>query len=1380
MYVISMVRDNKKLLIAVFIASIMILSSLFVLASSGNVQGNQTASPSVPNVQTQSMAGQTPPPPSIQSELSKIYSHGIPNKYVFLPNFNAANMYAYKNGQVTPLYSQSPAPMGIGDFGLKAGPGGSVIPYTLNTTSVEGSISLSNLNAFYLQNDGPQSVTVQLNTVLNNVTLFGNSSYVFWNQNVIFYSARTHQLEFIDNVWNFSSPSFDMTPNAIAHGDGTEVPPVFYYAIGPSFTVQYPFTVDLYLTAAVLNGDSTAFFNFTVHSQGQTISGSFDEVMFNSTYGMPAGYSAPEPHYMISGTQITPTGYLLNDAEIMIGGPGGGSTTSVYGISGSMSLKYMPEQASVPATGPGHNPQPHAPGGMASMYVSVPSAYDFGTDTGETSEGVAVSWNQADAAQLSAGPSLLYGMWGIQPPNTQMVRYSGSISPSNAFMFVSSGNMFNAESAAWVPLSLSGAYSFTLPGGSYSAEALLSNYNPQMFLLAPNSGPVPPPGPGPAPPLIGPAGNQPGGQMPPGPGGPGGGGMKIALHFNPAMGIYTPLVAMDNQQLKYISLGGTGKPGNPYVLDNYQFGSISPLFAEFNDFAFPVFTGVLLVNTNAYVEMNGMPSLLIQYPAYLDPFLNALGLPAFNYMGYGMYGADHVSLFGSDVTGWFSRELTGFPVANVIVWNSSHDLIGGNTFMSMDSSVLIFGGSSNTVWGNTFENYSNPDFNASEAAATNLYGAPLGISVYSSGNEIYNNIFNSTITAYSPSFSIYTGEPAQYLNQWNVSLRPSSYIEMVNGYELTGSIVGAQYQGGNYWWNFNGIIPYNNSGGIEFGGDYEPLNLLMVPYGPLVPAPLDAIVVVPVYAAYVSHTTTSTIVNSSVFFPVGSYSRITVTFFDQYISNPFDDSFIVQVNDTQILAGNTLELENTSVTEAVTQYYSILQGPATVTSLSPQFNPGYASRLSTWFTFYVGQEAPHPQTVIPAFTDIGLRTPPNPPVNVLIPYNITATTNITFPGNVTSAYLNLYEQQNGNDEFWYANEPPFREFRIFIGTQLVGTVEPYPNIQTGGGDLFLWQPILAIGAELYPPHRISLTPYLSLLHGKQQISIEVINDENLWVRTALNFMINTTSASASYAGLVSQYIFTNNYIQTPPTNPSTKSIPFSATYLNDSEYVNESISSSGISTVGSTVITSSYHKTVTFFSNSSELDPNVDIVIPTSTGFEIPIVEYFFLNETTTELSVTTYQYTDAQTQGSTGFMTVTNYRQEYYQINGTSTEYLYLNQSGGLVGVGIGFNVTQIRIIQDLMTENFYLNGSYGSFSSFSYNDTQVVGLGFFVGTLNSESELTSLTYNHAQTVKTINSYSEYDGHVVAFYMLYEEAVNNSLIYRNGQIIIYVVRSGN
>ena len=1379
-----MYHVNKKVVIAMFLAFLMILSSLAVLSSatSQSSSGTQKSTANViSQVVTAKPQSNLPPSPS-SAILSRLYSQGVPDKDIYLPNFNAGSMYTYTDGHVSPLYSQSPAPMGIGDFGLQSGPGGSVVPYSLNTTSVEGSITLNGLNTLYLQNDGPQSVTVQLNTVLNNVTLFGNSSYVFWNQNVLFYSARTHQLELIDNVWNFSSPAFNMTPNAISHGYGFVVPGVYYFAIGPTYTVTYPFTVNLYLTAAVINGDSTAFFNYTVISSSGTFSGSFDQVMFNSTYGQPEGYSAPMPHYLISGTQITPTGYLLNDAELMIGGPGGGSTTSVYGIDGSMSLKYMPEQVS---NGPGPlGPMPPLPPGFnrgpgpVANYVNVPSAYDFGTDTGETSEGVAVSWTQTDTAQLTAGPSLLYGMWGVSPFNTMMQTFTGFISPSNAFMFLSPGNTFQNQLAAWVPLSLDGEYDFMLPAGKYTAEALLSYYAPQIFApsaapgfpgpvgivagIGPNSGPGQFPGSPPSPP----------GPLP---------HATVRLSHDPSLGVYTPLYAMDNQQLSSISKGGTGTSRNPYMIDNYQVQTINPLFGEFNDFAFPVFTGVQLVNTNAYVDMNNMPSMEIQYAVYDYSFLNSLGLPNFNFLGYTLYNADHVSLFGSTISGWFSRELAGFPVANVVLWNSSGDLVGNNSFMSMDSSLLIFSGTGNVVWGNIFANYTNPDINRSELSAVNVDGSPLGISVYSSGNTIYNNIFNTTITAESPSFSIYTGCPAQYLNLWNVTLSPASTVNIFNGYSLTGSIMNTVSIGGNYWWNYDGVIPYNNSGNIEFGGDYEPLNLLAVPFGPAVPTPLNAIVVIPVYAAYVTHCTISTIVNNSVNFPTGSYSGITVTFFDQYISNPFDDSFVVQVNNTQILAGNTLELENTSVTQNVTQYYSILQGLHSVTSLSPQFNPGYTSRLSTWFTFYKGNMAPHPNTVITAFTDINFPTPvKDPSHNVYIPYNVTRSFNVTFPAGVTSAYINFYEQQNGNDEFWYANEPPFREFRIYIGNTLVDTVQPYPNVQTGGGDLYLWQPILGIGAEVYPPHQISLTPYLSLLHGSQTVKVEVINDESLWIRSALNFMLNTSMPSLAAGTLSSLYSFTNTYCQSPETNQTTLTIPSNTTYLNDTETVTESLATSGTYFLPGEQISSTYQRNMEFYGNSSEFNPVCYIVEPTSSGFVIPIVENFFVGENISESSTTTYTYYNTTTGAFQGFMSVTSYVHKYYQINGTSTENINLYSNGTIASLGIGFNLTQIRTIEQYQSVSYFLNGSYGQYYTFSYNSTKVVGTGYFVARLNSESEITALLSNQAKTVKTVNSFEIYDGVTTHYYDLYEEAINNSLINRNGQIVAYRVESGN
>jgi hypothetical protein len=60
-------------------------------------------------------------------------------------------------------------------------------------------------------------------------------------------------------------------------------------------------------------------------------------------------------------------------------------------------------------------------------------------------------------------------------------------------------------------------------------------------------------------------------------------------------------------------------------------------------------------------------------------------------------------------------------------------------------------------------------------------------------------------------------------NQWNISREPVNYTRYVNGFPLTGSIVGADFQGGNAWINRHGPIPYTDDGLIYSGGDYLPL-----------------------------------------------------------------------------------------------------------------------------------------------------------------------------------------------------------------------------------------------------------------------------------------------------------------------------------------------------------------------------------------------------------------------------------------------------------------------------------------------------------------------------------------------------------------------------
>ena len=538
--------------------------------------------------------------------------------------------------------------------------------------------------------------------------------------------------------------------------------------------------------------------------------------------------------------------------------------------------------------------------------------------------------------------------------------------------------------------------------------------------------------------------------------------------------------------------------------------------------------------------------------------------------------------------------------------------------------------------------------------------------------------------------------------------------------------------------------------------------------GPVVPQPPGATVVVPIYNAYVSHNTTSTVVNNSVQFPVGLFSRITVTYFDTFISNVFDTSFIVEVNGTQILAGNTLELENTSVTENVTDYYAILQGNTSVLVSCPQFNPGYASYLSVWFTFYPGAEPSHPSQVLPAFSTTNFPTPKNAfPVNVPIPFNVSRFANVTFPENVSAAYINFYAQQNGNDEFWYTLQPAFREFRIFLNDTLIATVEPYPNIQTGGGDLFLWQPILAIGAELYPPHVISLTPYLSLLHGRQSVQIQVINDENLWVRVALNFMLTTGAGPISASPPSSSFTFHDQYAQSPATNVTTESIPLNATYLNDSEATTEVLTSRGSFQNATLNISSSYQRTVDFAASSTIFDPSFDLSISTPFGPALYYHQVFLMDENIRSTQVTYYR--DLATGAEwTVFQNVSS----FYLVVGVDTFAVYLT----VPLVQIGFSVIQLRTTTSTFAE--VVAGS-PSATQRATNTTSkvVVGFGVFLGTLNSHNVITSLLYNQAITAKIVQSTATVNGVTTTFY-LKEEAVNNSLVNRNGVLVLYEVLS--
>lgn len=741
-------------------------SSTVSRAAHGAAIQTQSAAVSPSHLSSASPAVQNNAAKSGNPFVSAAMQDGVPLKYVYIPA--AKTVPRFKNGVYQIGYAQSPAPMGIGAYGIR-NVSGQLEAFSYTTSTFNASVNLTSLRPFLLANDAPSSVSIQLNAVTLNTTLFGVSAYDFWTQNVAFYSARQHYLELIDNIWNFSSPAVLMSSNAIYSHTAFRVPyPYAYIGIGPTIpNVSTPFNLSLQLQTAVIGGMDTVFFNYSVmytnSSSGklQAAHGVFDEVQFNSLNGLQ-GYAAPPTSYLVTGSYVTPTGFIPWDAEIMIGGPGGGSSTDIYSIGGTLSLMYM---------------------NSANAMANVPSAYDVGSETGETSTGIAVAWNANHQAILSAGPSLVYGMWGIEPFAGDTT-YTGTVSPSNAFMFVSPGAPVSSSLGdnGWVPLAVSGQFNFTLPTGTYYQETMMSYYTPVSGALASGS---------------------------------------ITLSSNPSLGIYTPLYAWNNYQLANISIGGKGTLSSPYIADNYTHTYISPLFANINDYGFESFSGLLIANTTMYFDAMNMPPLLTTYQMpQAQLYADFYGIPLLDGMTFEIYGASHVSIYGARlISGSLaSYYAAGFPDADMMVWNSTSVLIAGSVFYAENSiSLLVYNPSTvkgnNTIWGNWF--------------TTSSYAGGGGLYMSSSGNTVFNNYFGDAkgSNAYTPRSDPYTGLPVVYVDTWNVTKSPATTKFTVNGITLTGSIVNTPYVGGNYWDDYvpGSTLPFNESGNIEVGGDYVPL-----------------------------------------------------------------------------------------------------------------------------------------------------------------------------------------------------------------------------------------------------------------------------------------------------------------------------------------------------------------------------------------------------------------------------------------------------------------------------------------------------------------------------------------------------------------------------
>jgi hypothetical protein len=152
---------------------------------------------------------------------------------------------------------------------------------------------------------------------------------------------------------------------------------------------------------------------------------------------------------------------------------------------------------------------------------------------------------------------------------------------------------------------------------------------------------------------------------------------------------------------------------------------------------------------------------------------------------------------------------------------------------------------------------------------------------------------------------------------------------------------------------------------------------------------------------------------------------------------------------------------------------------------------------------------------------------------------------LTLPRNVARAYLDVFTQSQGGDEFWYTCVPDayaaqtfecgggnFREAEISIDGQPAGVAPVTPWIYTGGIDPYLWRPTPGVQTLNFMPYRVDLTPFAGLLSdgSPHEVALSVAGAHGYFAATAALLVYRDP-----HAAQVTGRIVRNTLAGQPPT-----------------------------------------------------------------------------------------------------------------------------------------------------------------------------------------------------------------------------------------------------
>jgi hypothetical protein len=270
----------------------------------------------------------------------------------------------------------------------------------------------------------------------------------------------------------------------------------------------------------------------------------------------------------------------------------------------------------------------------------------------------------------------------------------------------------------------------------------------------------------------------------------------------------------------------------------------------------------------------------------------------------------------------------------------------------------------------------------------------------------------------------------------------------------------------------------------------------------------------------------------------GPWAKVILTAdFTVSAGNQFDRSAWFYLGDINIFFGSTAEPRSNlspswHIERDVTDLTSVLKtaqpGSATIGNIvnSVDNSTIFANAALEFFPATPFAPAPATPDIV-----VGLSSGSNPLDLVTATDLLSQAVNL--PRNVENVYLDVFAQNQIDDEFFYLCTPnnllgspvsqcgntAFRETEISIDGKPAGVAPVFPFFFTGGLDPDLWEPIPGVQTLNFKPYRVDLTPFAGVLGDGSQhtVAIGVFNANDFFNATA-NLLVFTDHGSREVTG----------------------------------------------------------------------------------------------------------------------------------------------------------------------------------------------------------------------------------------------------------------------